>query len=253
VTRGFWSKEKIKHARANPWCIVHKKCHDAFDIADLNPVIWVGPNEIININNIVKINDKVILSINKSEHLGEPFTISGIFFDDDGNILFKIINNDWEGNIKNWDVDVLGHTITIRKDSNKIALKIHALPPKGILIEQANMFYEDVKFIVNRYQANLFGRTGAGVIIQGRRIIGLDSDTIFLTGYSEGNCQVGGGGEFIIKGPPENLPEIIKNRAPIGPDYRCPCGSGLKYKKCCALGNNFPGRGPRLTFTGIPI
>lgn len=32
VSRGFWSKEKIKKARSNPWCIINNRCHDSFDI-----------------------------------------------------------------------------------------------------------------------------------------------------------------------------------------------------------------------------
>lgn len=61
VTRGIWSKEKVLEARKNPWCIINEKCHDSFDVSSTSPTIWVGPNEIINIHNIVSINEEVIL------------------------------------------------------------------------------------------------------------------------------------------------------------------------------------------------
>ena len=93
VTRGIWSKQKVMDARSEPWCIKNHRCHDSFDISAPNPVIWVGPNEIVNINKILSIDDHVILAIDPPEQTGAPYTISGEFFDDSGNLLFKIDKN----------------------------------------------------------------------------------------------------------------------------------------------------------------
>ena len=90
----------------------------------------------------------------------------------------------------------------------------------------------------------------------GRRIVGDDYTTISLTAYDTGRWSIGGGEGFRIEGPPVNLPKLIKSRAPIGRNSNCPCGSGLKFKRCCETRRDAkppPGKGPMLTFEGIPL
>jgi len=256
VTRGVWSKQKIIVARSNPCCIRNHRCHDSFDISTPHPVIWVGPNEIININKILSVDDHVVLSIDPPEQTGAPFSISGEFYDDYGNFLFKIHKNEWVGSVENWDIETVGRTITIRKGLGSIALRITALPPSGIMIERADMFYRHARFTVNEYQARLLTCNEGGVTLRGRRIVGHEPATIFLTAYDTGRWTIGGGGGFSIKGPPEDLPNFIKTRVPLGRNSRCPCGSGLKYKKCCEAkrdGKPPEGKGPMLTIEGIPL
>lgn len=256
VTRGVWSKEKVLEARLNPWCIQHGRCHDSFDISVPHPVIWVGPNEIINIDKILSIDDHVILSIEPPQQEGEPYTISGEFYDDSGNLLFVIDRNEWLGNIKSWDIETVGRTLTIRKAARRIALRITALPPKGILIEGADMFCRHARFTVNEYQARLLTANEGGFTLRGRRIVGYEPKTVLLAAYATGNGTLGGGGAFGIEGPPLDPPEFVKTRAPIGRNSKCLCGSGLKFKRCCEgrrEGKPPPGKGPMLTFEGIPL
>lgn len=257
VTRGVWSKEKVKADRSDPWCIRNHHCHDAFDVSEPNPVIWAGPNEILNMNRILSVDDDVILSLQPPDQRGGPYSISGEFYDDDGNLLFRIDRNEWIGRIENWDIETVGRTIVIRTGPGKIALRITALPPKGIIIERAYIFYRHARFIVNEYQARLVTSNGGGVTLRGRRIVGYQPDTVFLRAYETGKWKLGGGqGKFAIEGPPTNPPDFVKNRPKIGHNSQCPCESGRKFKECCALvcdGERLPGRGPMLTFEGIPL
>ena len=57
---------KIKEARKNPWCITHRKCHDAFDVSGNTPIIWLGPNKIINLPTILAVDDEPLLSIERN-------------------------------------------------------------------------------------------------------------------------------------------------------------------------------------------
>jgi len=256
VTRGIWSKQKVMVVRSEPWCIKNHRGHDSFDISAPNPVIWVGPNEIVNINKILSIDDHVILAIDPPEQAGAPYAISGEFFDDSGNLLFKIEKNEWVGSIESWDVETVGRTITIRKGPGNIALRITALPPDGIMIERADMFCRHARFTVNEYQAQLLTCNEGGVTLRGRRIVGDDYTTVFLAAYYTGRWSIGGDGGFRIEGPPVNLPELIKSRAPIVRNSNCPCGSGLKFKRCCEARRDVkppPGKGAMLTFEGIPL
>jgi len=256
VTRGAWSKQKVMVDRLDPWCIRNQRCHDSFDISAPLSVIWAGPNEIININKILSVDDHVILSIESPEQPGAPYSISGEFYDDSGNLLFIIDRNEWVGSIANWDIETVGRTITIKKGPGKITLRITALPPKGIIIERADMFYRHARFTVNEYQARLLTLNEGGVTLRGRRIVGYEPATVLLAAYDTGRVMIGGGGAFGIEGPPVDPPEFVKTRAPIGRNSRCPCGSGLKFKRCCDARRNGkppPGKGPMLTFEGIPL
>lgn len=256
ITRGAWSKQKVMDARLDPWCNRHNRCHDSFDISIPHPVIWVGPNEIININKILSVDDHVILSIEPPEQPGAPYSISGEFYDDSGNLLFIIDRNEWVGSIENWDIETVGRTITIRKGPGKIALRMTALPPKGLIIERADIFYRHARFTVNEYQARLLTSNEGGVTLRGRRIVGYEPATILLAAYDTGRAMLGGGGDFGIEGPPVDPPEFVKDRVPIGRNSRCPCGSGRKFKRCCEArrdGKPSPGKGPMLTFEGIPF
>ena len=256
VTRGVWSKEKIKVARLNPWCIRNRRCHDSFDISVPHPVIWIGPNQIININKILSVDEHVILSIEPPERPGAAYSISGEFYDDSGNLLFEIDRNEWVGSIENWDVETVGRTITIRKGGGRVALRITASPPAGILIERADMFYRHARFTVNEYQARLLAANEGGITLRGRRIVGYEPAAVFLVAHAGGHCTVGGNGAVAIEGPPDDPPDFIKARVPIGPNSRCPCGSGIKFKRCCKTmrdGTPSPGKGPMLTIEGIPL
>jgi len=64
-------------ACSEPWCIKNNRCHDSFDISVQNPGIWVGPNEIVNINKILSIDDQLILAIDPPEQIGAPYRLSG--------------------------------------------------------------------------------------------------------------------------------------------------------------------------------
>ncbi len=124
------------------------------------------------------------------------------------------------------------------------------------MIERADIFYRHTQFTVNEYQARLLTFNEGGVTLRGRRIVGHESATMFLAAYSTGRWTIGGGGAFSIEGPPKDVPEFIRNRAQLDRNSKCPCGSGLKFKKCCEAkrdGKPPPGKGPMLTFEGIPF
>src|SRR5690606_25850953 len=53
-----------------------------------------------------------------------PGTISAIFTDDSGAPTLKLIENAWEGSITNWDIEVVGQSITVRRAAGMIVLKL---------------------------------------------------------------------------------------------------------------------------------
>ncbi len=268
VTRGFWSKEKVKEARKMPWCIQEGRCHDAFDIGDNEFVVWAGANRIVNIETILKVDDTTLLAIEPPEIAGGPYRLSGEFYDENGTFLFKILRNEWFGETSNWDIECVGGKIVIKSAPGNIALQILCNPPKGIIIERMNMFYKNTQFGVKEHELRVQAYDKSTVIMLGREVIAKTAACVAFSAVSKGQhrgnplgggslavgraLQIGGGaGSFSIGSipKPSNLPNTLKGRRLadhwgtiriIGPpkvkpgrNQPCPCASGLKYKKCC--------------------
>ena len=83
-----------------------------------------------------------ILQIAPPEVDGSPYRLSGIFCNDEGHEIFRITDNEWQGPIENWDIELTGAILTIRRQLRDITLKLHIDPPQRIMIEQINMFYK---------------------------------------------------------------------------------------------------------------
>jgi hypothetical protein len=238
VTRNFWSKEKVKQARKNPWCITHGKCHDAFDVSSSMTVVWLGPNKIINLPTILQVNDEPLLSIEPPEIENGPYRISGRFYDDQGDLLFSIIQNEWFGESANWDIECVGGLITIRKASRQIALQLRAIPSHGILVERADMFYHGIRMTADHYHVKVTALNGSAIEITGRTIVGKGEGAVLFSGQTDGGMKMGPG-PFVIEAVPFSPPPhppIIREK--VGRNEMCPCGSGLKYKKCCLSKRN---------------
>ncbi len=270
VTRKFWSKQKVREAREIPYCVHERRCHDAFDIGDNELIVWVASNRIVNIETIFKVDDTILLSIEPPEASGGPFRLSGQFYDEQGNFLFKILRNEWFGEASNWDIECVGGRIIVRTESKKIALQILCDPPRGIVIEKMNMFYQNTQFVTDNYELRVRAHDKGKIIISGREIVAKSEGCVAFTAVSKGgqngnNIQggglivgtggalmMGGGGTFSVGAlpKPSDLPKSLKGeyaarhwgtirtivpekKKSVGRNDPCTCQSGLKYKKCC--------------------
>lgn len=231
VTRGFWSKSKIKEARRSPHCIRTGKCSDAFDFAGKELVIWIGGNRIINIATILAVDNKPLLSIEPPECEQGPYRLSDEFYDDQDNLLFSIHRNEWQGESSNWDIEAVGGTITVRKGHGAVALQITCQPPQGIVIERLNMYHGNTRFQADKDQLTVTGCNDSRTIVGSRelRAIGGVSGTAF-SGVSNGGVSIGPG-DFMM-GPLPTNPTVVARKIDLGRNGKCFCGSKIKYKKC---------------------
>ena len=187
--------------------------------------------------NLIRVDEEYILSIEPPERQGEPYRISAKFYDDNGNLLFQIVRNEWIGLASNWDIECVGRRITIKKKPREISLQIACTPPQGIVIEKLNMFYNGVRIFTNGYYLCVVGRNRSRLNIIGREIINVGgSEGCFCSVEKDDSFYVGGidGGPFIVDNLREE-PPLLPKSVKIGRNSNCPCGSGLKYKKCCEL------------------
>ena len=141
VTKEIWSKEKIKRALASPKCLEKGFSFGAFDIGYEHPQIVLGSTTIIDTYNLIEVFGESLLKIEPPEEIGSPFRISASFYDQFGNKIFRIVQNEWQSYANNWDVEITGARITIRHAPKQIIFVLRVEPPNRLIFEKLNMFY----------------------------------------------------------------------------------------------------------------
>jgi hypothetical protein len=211
-----------------------------------------------------------LLSIEPPEEPGAPYRLSGEFYDDSGNLLFRISKNEWFGETCNWDMETIGGTIVIKSKPSTVNLKVRCNPPRGIIIEKMSMLFRDTRFMCDEYELRVKGHDKGIVIISGREIVAQSTGCVALSATSsrggsdlyqggalkighDGALMIGGGGTFSVAALPRPRTFPNPSRAEYqlrhwgeirifappsksnkrGKNDPCPCESGLKYKRCC--------------------
>jgi len=145
VTKGIWSKDKIKNAKKYPYCKKEGYSNFNIDLHESEPiVIKLLGTEFVNLNSIIEIDDKVILSIFPPEQPHTPPIISAVFFDRNNNEIASINNNEWIGSSEAFDIKTQGNAFSIRSANRKVDLLIIFEPPNIISIERIHLTYNGV-------------------------------------------------------------------------------------------------------------
>lgn len=71
--------------------------------------------------------------------LGEPGKISAVFTDETGRHVLQLVENEWIGSTDNWDIEVVGQQLTVRRASREISLQLRLDPPGRIVVEYLDM------------------------------------------------------------------------------------------------------------------
>ncbi len=142
VTRGLWSKEKITKHASRPYCVESGLISDAFDVGNRFPIVQIGSARWIDTSVILRNFGESIFRVDAPEENGGPFRLSGVFCDEEGKEIFRIEQNEWYGNTENWDIEIVGRRLTIRRGKGQISLVIQTEPPDTLVIEQINMLYK---------------------------------------------------------------------------------------------------------------
>jgi hypothetical protein len=150
VTTSFWSKQKIKQAMIAPICKKSGFTKEVFDFSSGHPLLQFGGVCLSNCPIPITVAGSPLFKIEPPEKVGEPFRLSGIFCDANGNVTLKIIENEWVASADSWDVEVAGGTITIREAHRKIHLKLVVEPPNKLIVDRLNMILGGLGFEANR-------------------------------------------------------------------------------------------------------
>lgn len=170
VTKGLWSKATIKAKRQAPKCLEDGFSFGAFDLGEMWPEVMLGQTHCQETRTILAVYGEKLLDIEPPEASGAPFRLSATFYGETGDLIFTIVQNEWQGPTTNWDIEQSGPRITIRSEPGRIALQIRAEPPGKLVVEKINMLYQGVRILGEENGVNVVLPSGREVLLQQCRI-----------------------------------------------------------------------------------
>ena len=243
-TRGQLSVATILRAAANPKCKQTGFSWGAFDLGSTDsPVVWLGDVMLWQCDTLLSVNGEPILAIHEPEAPGGPFRLTANFLDRDGNPVLSIVDNEWQTLSANWDVQVEGRRITVRRARGDIVLILRTMPPEALSIERMSMQHCGVGIECREGQPTRFlmpdGReySAGGCQVVGAKIgVELSPDGVSF-GCGGGWVQMGSFGYLPpVNDPAFNSTRFVRSKLKrTGRNDSCPCGSRLQFKRCHGL------------------
>ena len=102
------------------------------------------------VTTVLRYHGKNVIRV-RPGRLGEPGGISAVFTDRSGRPVLWLIENQWMGSLDNWDVEVVGSRITVRRNLGEIALQLRLDPPGLLIVERLDMRYGSAHLLVTEF------------------------------------------------------------------------------------------------------
>jgi hypothetical protein len=170
VTRKRWSKQKIKDARLDPICKRKGYSYDAFDIGTGPFTVVLGGCHFVDPETVLRMLGENQLAIHPPEEAGGPLRLSATFYNAQGKLMSRIVNNEWQGQIENWDIEIEGRKTTIRREPRDLALVMVTVPPNILHIERLDMYYKGVRLYADMRGVRIGPPDGLGVAWRGSMV-----------------------------------------------------------------------------------
>jgi hypothetical protein len=241
VTRGLLAKETIKFKMQNPKCKELGFSFGPFDIGLRPPEIVLGTIKARNAKTLLRICGDDVLTIAAPFEPGLPFNFNAQFFDTTGTPILHIVENEWRSSSGNWDVEIIGNRISVRKALGDLALVLRSEPPGRLIVERMNMLHRGIRMVCREGSAfeivSPDGSTIRGGALEGENWeIGIDADASGIRIGRGGSTYIGhaefnGGGLDSRYVAAQRRSQPLSHNA-IPRNAPCPCGSGRKFKKC---------------------
>jgi hypothetical protein len=161
---GFLPVSVIRECNQKPKSLDVGFSHAPFYIGqDQSLIVIFGNVTFIETPTIIEAFGEPILKIEPSEKIGAPFMLSGTFYDNKGNRILEICQNELRNPIGDWDIEVKRPRIIIRRAPRKIALQMSIKSPR-IVVEKIDMFYEGFRIKGKENEAiSFFDRNGSPI------------------------------------------------------------------------------------------
>jgi len=140
--RGTLSADTVARANANPKCKEQGFASELFDFGTEPIEVNFAGVSFVNCRTLIQIRGTDILSFRPPEVAGSPVLLSGFLSDVTGATTLRILDNVWSAGDENWDVEVIGPVITVRRGKGDIALRVRVMPPHALSIERIEMEFD---------------------------------------------------------------------------------------------------------------
>lgn len=145
--RNQLSAETVALANANPICLQQGFAREEWGFGHEPIEVKFGGVTFINVTHLIVVNGTPIMSVAPPEEGSAFFRMSASFCDSAGESTLEIKDNEWFAQSKNWDVECVGQRITIKSGPKDISIVLRSEPPRRIVIEKLNMFFQGCTFI----------------------------------------------------------------------------------------------------------
>lgn len=165
VTRGRLSKETIKSKYAE--IQVAQDVDAPFEELDLacNDIsVVLGTATFHHAKSLIRIDGQDLLSITPPSDGAAFPTLNGVFCDRFGSVIFRVIDNVWQGSTDAWDIEIVGSNVTIRAEEHRPALSFDIIPPRTIQVRTLDMYINNCHIVCDEKQllvGQTFGSKGA--------------------------------------------------------------------------------------------
>lgn len=147
VTAGRASKESVWKAKAAPFCRTQgKPSHGLLEFGSLTSTL--GDTFFHDCRVILRVLGEDLLSIEPPEEAGGPIRVNARLYDGP-KVSLEIENNGIAISADNWDVDIEGDRLTVRRALGEPSLIYRFIPTRGIRIERLNMAHKGISIVVD--------------------------------------------------------------------------------------------------------
>lgn len=151
VTRGSYSKEKVKEAMKHPWAFENGLSYDDLDMPAKEPEIIVGDSKYSGLVTLLDVKGKKLVSFKKPENKFSPYLINAEFYNQKGDLTAKIRDNIFQNVLGDHDIQFVGGKIIIKCPGYKNpSLELERLGGQDLKVIQLDMFYNGVAVTVNK-------------------------------------------------------------------------------------------------------
>lgn len=224
---GRFSSETVRRWTETPKCKQVGFSRGILDTGLAHPEVIVGSSRFLRAKVLLRIHGVNHFSILPPEQDGGPFRVSCSLQNKEGNLVLTIVENEIQVIIGSWDVEVVGTRLTIRHGPGDIGLTLNVEPPNKILIERLCLRFQGASVDV-KSNGSLECRTENNAVFVGHEYEGFDCEVgidLTRTDLRIGlGCSGGSIGKGKLRGPAIDVPARRNSN--------CPCGSGLRLKRC---------------------
>jgi len=152
VTAGRATKQSVWDAKRAPFCKASKMSWGPLAFGSLYSRI--GNLEFVDCRVLLRVCGEDLLKIEPPEEDGGPIRVSVTIYDG-ANLSLKIEDNAFVIGGENWDVEIVGQVLTIKKALREPSLIYRFNPSGGIVIDRIAMRYKGIKVNVDREQVSI--------------------------------------------------------------------------------------------------